>query len=247
MILLKTRTVGARQPLSMIVSRMRIESRREYFLLGQLSIHVWAKKQKICKQVGPQGPEEKKNTPFFNFEYKLKNFRFRVQAHENNPFFQNREHAKKKRPLFTRNLERSCVHGSQYRVTTPGSLTHFTPFSRSRSRWYANISRQFFFFFCLSDSQRFVMNEGYPYYMCMQNLGKNVEVGKKSVGVHPPPPIGCIYVCRFNLRPKNMYVSEIKYQKYQQNIEGNSTLECENAKNSKLVRSTLARIFMDFS
>ena len=44
------------------------------------------------------------------------------------------------------------------------------------------------------------------------------------------------------LRPDN--VSEIKYQKYQQNIEGNSTLECENAKK---IPSSLARIFIDYS
>ena len=100
---------GARQP-SSIVCRMRIESRREYFCLVNFQFTSESKTEN-CKQ-GPQGPEEKKNTPFFNFEYKLKNtllFRFRVRAHENNPFFQNREHAKK-RPLLTRNLERSCIH-----------------------------------------------------------------------------------------------------------------------------------------
>ena len=43
------------------------------------------------------------------------------------------------------------------------------------------------------------------------------------------------------LRPENLYVSEIKYQKYQQNIEGNSTLECENAKifQARLLRARL--------
>ena len=38
------------------------------------------------------------------------------------------------------------------------------------------------------------------------------------------------YVCRCYLRPENKYVSETKYLKYQQNIEGNSSLECENVK-----------------
>ena len=62
----------------------------------------------------------RKKTPLFSISStssKTPFFRFRVQAHENNPFFQNcehfhvREHACfKKRPLFTRNLERSCVH-----------------------------------------------------------------------------------------------------------------------------------------
>ena len=53
-----------------------------------------------------------------------------------------------------------------------------------------------------------------------------------------------MYVCKCNLRPENIYVSEIKYQKCQQNSEGNSTLECENAE-KKI--SALARIFIDFS
>ena len=35
-------------------------------------------------------------------------------------------------------------------------------------------------------------------------------------------------------------------QKYQQNSKGNSTLECKNAKFSKLARSVLARIFIYF-
>ena len=64
-----------------------------------------------------QGPEEKTH-PFFQFRVQAQKhpfFRFRVQAHENNPFFRFRVHFMfanmlKKRPLFTRNLERSCVH-----------------------------------------------------------------------------------------------------------------------------------------
>ena len=46
-----------------------------------------------------------------------------------------------------------------------------------------------------------------------------------------------------NLRPENIYVSEIKYQKYQQNIDMKeiAVLDCETAKNS-----ALARIFIDF-
>ena len=50
--------------------------------------------------------------------------------------------------------------------------------------------------------------------------------------------------CRCNLRPENIYVSETKYQKYQQNIKGNSSFrmwKCEN------FLSSLARILIDFS
>ena len=43
------------------------------------------------------------------------------------------------------------------------------------SQWYKNISHIFFF-----PCQRFVMYEGYPYYMCLQIRGKNFEVGKKK-------------------------------------------------------------------
>ena len=45
---------------------------------------------------------------------------------------------------------------------------------------------------------------------------------------------------------QEIYVSEIKYQKYQQNIEGNSTLECEKAKFSKLARSARSHIHKFF-
>ena len=37
------------------------------------------------------------------------------------------------------------------------------------------------------------------------------------------------YACRCNLRHEN-YVSEIKYQKYQQILKEIAVLECENAK-----------------
>ena len=69
------KNTGARQP-SSIVSRMRIESRREYFCLVNFQFTSESKTDN-CKQ-GPQGPD--KNTPFrvqaqkhpfFDFEYKL--------------------------------------------------------------------------------------------------------------------------------------------------------------------------------
>ena len=91
------KNTGARQP-SSIVSRMRIESRREYFCLVNFQFTSESKTEN-CKQ-GPQGPEK---TPLFSISStssKTPFFRFRVQARENNPFFQNRE----------QNLERSCVH-----------------------------------------------------------------------------------------------------------------------------------------
>ena len=51
---------------------------------------------------------------------------------------------------------------------------------------------------------------------------------------------------RCNLTPTNIYVSDIKYQKYQQNIEGNSNLECENAKIFQ-ARSHIHRFFLNIS
>ena len=102
------KNTGARQP-SSIVSRMRIESRREYFCLVNFQFTSESKTENL-KQ-GPQGPEKK--TPLFSISStssKTPFFRFRVQAHENNPFFFKIANMLKKRPLFTRNLERSCVH-----------------------------------------------------------------------------------------------------------------------------------------
>ena len=110
------KNTGARQP-SSIVSRMRIESRREYFCLVNYQFTSESKTEN-CKQ-GPQGPEKTPLFPISSTSSKTPFFRFRVQAHENNPFFQNREHDKK-RPLFTRNLERSCVHEVNTELTTPG-------------------------------------------------------------------------------------------------------------------------------
>ena len=54
----------------------------------------------------------RKNTPFFNFEYKLKNtlfFDFEYKLMKTTLFFKI-ANMLKKIPLFTRNLERSCVH-----------------------------------------------------------------------------------------------------------------------------------------
>ena len=50
------------------------------------------------------------------------------------------------------------------------------------------------------------------------------------------------------LRPENICVSEIKYQKYQQNIEGNSSLECENGKSfqARSLRARSHNLFIDF-
>ena len=58
------KNTGARQP-SSIVSRMRIESRREFFCLVNFQFTSESKTEN-CKQA-PQGPEEKKATPFFFF------------------------------------------------------------------------------------------------------------------------------------------------------------------------------------
>ena len=111
------KNTGARQP-SSIVSRMRIDSRREYFCLVNFQFTSESKTEN-CKQ-GPQGPEKKH--PFFQFRVQAQKhpfFRFRVQAHENNPCFQNREHAKKKTPFYAK-FGTIMRTRSQYRVTTPG-------------------------------------------------------------------------------------------------------------------------------
>ena len=52
-----------------------------------------------------------------------------------------------------------------------------------------------------------------------------------------------IYVCRCNLRPKNIYLSETKYLKSQQNIEGNSSLRMWKCENFLSSLALLARIF----
>ena len=116
MILLKTQALASRRQ-----SLAGCESSRDG------SIFAWStfnsrlsQKQKIANK-DPKD-QKKKTTPFFNFEYKLKNtllFRFRVQAHENNPFFQNREHAQKKTPFYAK-FGTIMRTRSQYRVTTPG-------------------------------------------------------------------------------------------------------------------------------
>ena len=54
----------------------------------------------------------------------------------------------------------------------------------------------------------------------------------------------CMYVCMCNWRLENIYVSETKYLKYQQNIEGNSSLRIGKC---NFFLSSLARIFIDFS
>ena len=54
------------------------------------------------------------------------------------------------------------------------------------------------------------------------------------------------YVWRCNWRPENIYVSETKYLKYQQNIEGNSSFRISKCKNFLSSLAPLARIFIDF-
>ena len=105
MILLKTQALASRRQLL-----AGCESSRDG------SIYAWStfnsrlsQKQKI-ENKDPK--DQKKKTPLFSISStssKTPFFRFRVQAHENNPFFKI-ANMLKKRPLFTRNLERSCVH-----------------------------------------------------------------------------------------------------------------------------------------
>ena len=105
MILLKTQALASRR-----------QSLAGCELSRDGSIFAWStfnsrlsQKQKIANK----DPKDQKKHPFFQFRVQAQKhpfFRFRVQAHENNPVFKIANMLKKKRPLFTRNLERSCVH-----------------------------------------------------------------------------------------------------------------------------------------
>ena len=54
------------------------------------------------------------------------------------------------------------------------------------------------------------------------------------------------YVWRCNWRPENIYVSETKSLKYQQNIEGNSSFRISKCKHFLSSLAPLTRIFIDF-
>ena len=71
------------------------------------------------------------------------------------------------------------------------SLTHFTTFSRSHADMLISHEKKiyFFVFVLLLLVRGLWCTKGTPTTcMCGQNLGKNFQVGKKSVGVPPPPP-----------------------------------------------------------
>ena len=57
----------------------------------------------------------------------------------------------------------------------------------------------------------------------------------------------CNVGCRCYLRPENECVSETKYLKYQQNIEGNSRFRIGKCENFLSSLAPLARIFIDCS
>ena len=125
MILLKTQALASRRQ-----SLAGCESSRDG------SIFAWStfnsrlsQKQKIANK---DPKDQKKKHPFFSISStgsKTPFFRFRVQAHENNLFsksrtFHVREHAKKKTPFYAK-FGTIMRTRSQYRVTTPGPMSHW--------------------------------------------------------------------------------------------------------------------------
>ena len=110
LILLKTQALASRRQ-----SLAGCESSRDGSILAWSTFNSrLSQKQKIANK----DPKDQKKHPFFQFRVQAQNtlfFDFEYKLMKTTLFLQYREHFMfanmlKKRPLFTRNLERSCVH-----------------------------------------------------------------------------------------------------------------------------------------